>query len=229
MELYIKNNTDETRQWAGQYLSPAQYYMIEEVEESTWQHSSPVVVSIANSELVMARDNSGTADILDIAEAISFLHKDEIASVKISEAPPTLAFSTNVLHDGRKLFRRKHGITAVCAPGETIMDMLVPYASCKIDEVEIIGCESTDTVDFLVLDTEQGLAQQSMGVPAEYVTPFLMLNQFGFDVNIADMYYSDSSNYEADLVGGMVVRMVYKNTTDQTKTIGANFVLHEAK
>ena len=230
MDLYVKNNTETVKQWAGQYINPAQYYMIEEIELKTWQNSSPVLVSVANGELIMARDNSGSADIIDPVEAVKFLHQDETATVNIAEAPPSLAFSTNVLHDGRKLYRRKHGISKLCpANSETNIDMLVPYASCKIDEVEIIGCESTDVVDFLVLDTEDGLIQQSMGVPADYVTPYLPLNQFGFDVNIADMYYSDSSNYEADLIGGLTVRMVYKNRTAEDKTIGANFVLHEAK
>ena len=228
--MYAKNNDSEIRKWSGQYIEPGQYYMIEAMEEKNWQVDSQVVISIADGTLIMARDNSGDTDILDVASSIAFLHQEEATTVNINEAPPRLAFSTNKLHDGRKLYRRKHGISKLC-PGdtETSIDMLVPYANCKIDEVEIIGCESSDVVDFLVLDTADGLIQQSMGVPLEYITPFLSLNQFGFDVNISDMYYSDSSNYEADLIYGLTVRMVYKNKTSSDKQIGANFVLHEAK
>jgi len=37
------------------------------------------------------------------------------------------------------------------------------------------------------------------------------------------------SKYDADLVAGMILRVVYKEGNGMTKTVGINFDLHEVK
>lgn len=119
---------------------------------------------------------------------------------------------------GGKLFRRKHGVRKECSQGETSITFAVPYNIALIDEVEVINCTATDTVNLLVRDNELG---SFSGVPNA------VLNQFGFDVNLSDIYYTDTSNYDAKLYQSMIIEVTYKNNEQNTKSIGVNFVLHE--
>lgn len=122
---------------------------------------------------------------------------------------------------GGKLYRRKHGIrSTVSANSAKSIKFTVPYEIAKIDEVEIINCAGVDTVDLKILDSDTGT----------YTTvPNYLLNQFGFDVNLSDIYYTDASNYDAELNIGMQIEIIYKNNEPDTKSIGINFVLHEVK
>lgn len=132
---------------------------------------------------------------------------------------------------GGKLFRRKHGVGMITCPAgqDTPIEFVVPYPIAKINEVEIVGCAEGDKVDLEVYDSATGIVQQSMGVPPESVDPDLMLNQFGFDVVMKDGFYSDFSNYDAQLYQGMKIELHYKNQGSVERKIGVNFTLHEVK
>ena len=151
---------------------------------------------------------------------------EEVVPQKVTvNAQP--AFADKILPDGRSLFRRKHGIRQevparidVNTPSVTAIRFSVPYVAAKIDEVEIVNCTAQDTVDLKVLDSETG---------AYTTIPNYLLNQFGFDVNLSDIYYTDTSNYDAELNLGMQIEVTYKNYEADIKQIGVNFVLHEAK
>jgi len=128
-------------------------------------------------------------------------------------------FASKLLDDGKKLYRRKHGKTdTVPANDSKSIIFTVPYNHCKIDEVEVINSSALDKVDLKVLDSTEG----------DYTgDPNHLLNQFGFEVVIGDLYYTDSSNYDADLFLGMQIEIVYYNNSSEEQTIGLNFVLHE--
>lgn len=145
------------------------------------------------------------------------------------EAIPEVISNTGVLStpfaskivEGGKLYRRKHGIRKDIAGNSTdTLTLTVPYNVAKVDEVEIINCAGVDTVNLKVLDSATGT----------YTTiPNYVLNQFGFDVNLSDIYYTDASNYDAELNLGMQIEITYTNNEADTKSIGVNFVLHEVK
>lgn len=130
-------------------------------------------------------------------------------------------FASKVLDCGKKLYRRKHGIRKEClANATTVIDFVVPYAECKIDEVEIVNCTGNDSVDLKIKDTVAG---SYSGVP-NYT-----LEQFGYSVCLSDLYYTDTSNYDATLYQGMIVEVTYNNNEADAKQIGINIVLHEVK
>lgn len=137
---------------------------------------------------------------------------------KVTQQPP---FADKTLPDGRPLFRRKHGVSSSILANETkSIKFEVPYGTAKVDEVEIINCVAMDKIDLIVLDSTSGT----------YTTvPNYKLNQFGFDVCLSDGYYSDSSNYDAELRGGMQLEIVYKNSESTAKEVGVNITLHEVK
>lgn len=119
----------------------------------------------------------------------------------------------------KKLFRRAYGIQGtLIANGNTTIEFTVPYAWCKITTMEIVGLPEMMKVDLCIMDSPLGLYT---GVPN------YKLSQFGFDVNVAKNYYKDHSEYDADLYMNMVIKVIIKNDTANTPTIGINFTLHE--
>lgn len=127
-------------------------------------------------------------------------------------------FSSKYIADG-KLSRRKHGYDfIVTASGLTIFEILVPYTMCKLDAVEIIGCEIGDYADFKVLDDDLGTIS---------TTPKAVLAQYGYEVRLTKDFYRDNSKYAADLFGGAYLQITYYNNNSVDKTICVNLDLHE--
>tara|TARA_R100000951_G_scaffold19275_1_gene16084 strand:- start:1259 stop:2107 length:849 start_codon:yes stop_codon:yes gene_type:complete len=73
MDIWIKNTDTVEHKYAGQYIQPSEYYLIESIELSKWQNSSFLLDDIANDIAVVARDNSGNNDITDLNDAINYL------------------------------------------------------------------------------------------------------------------------------------------------------------
>lgn len=129
-------------------------------------------------------------------------------------------FAAKILADGKKLYLRMHGISSVVTAGVQNIDFSVPYVSCKITGLGVIGGALGDTINLKILDTPTGTIT---GVP-NYV-----LNQFGFNVNVVPAVYHHSSEYDADLIQNLKVRIEYTTAETVARTIYVNLVLHEVK
>lgn len=130
----------------------------------------------------------------------------------------TPAFADKKLTDGKKLYARTHGKSFQVSIGANTLDFDVPYNTCKINGIEIINGEIGDKVDLFVLDDDSG----------SYSTiPNFVLNQFGFDANVAKDFYNRESKYDADLYLNMCISVTYYSTS--SKTIYINYLLHEVK
>lgn len=141
-----------------------------------------------------------------------------------------LPFASKELPDGKRLFRRVHGFQVTLnANGDTELEITVPYLHCKITEARVFWAPEGLTCDMKIYDNEACSMQVALGVPEAYRVPNLMLDKFGFDVNIAKDYHVDISPYDADLFQGMKIVVVFKNPTDATPKLGVNLVLHEVK
>jgi hypothetical protein len=112
-----------------------------------------------------------------------------------------------------KLFKRIHGVkySNVASGQETILDFTIPYALAKLESIEIINCKIGDTVSFEVLLLNNTL-----------------LNTFGFDVNLVNEYYTQRSQYDADVTNALKLRVKYTNN-NETRDIRLNFILNELK
>jgi hypothetical protein len=129
-------------------------------------------------------------------------------------------FAGKMVED-HKLFRRKHGTSISSPAGQTAnLDVVIPYTRCKVNKAELIGCSMNDSVNLKVLDNAQG-SISGTGIPN------VLLNQFGFNVRMPDGYYTDKSEYDADLYQGMIVRIEYTNNSANTVTISVNVTLHQ--
>lgn len=214
MIKYIKNISGSQQTWLGKVLEDNEYHQISDSNAAVWATNDDVLTALAVGDAVMAKSNDGTQDLSGTSANIAFLR---------NLIPPeimTTTFAAKNLPDGRRLFMRVRGVSAVVSGTPDNIDFIVPYAACKINAVEIINCEIGDKVDFEVYDNPSGTIS---GVPDA------KLNQFGFSVNMTDKFYSHKSNYDADLIKDMKVRLVYDaiNSDMLPKTIYINFILHE--
>lgn len=131
------------------------------------------------------------------------------------------AFASKALASG-KLFRRKHGFKSASIPAGASAEIIltVPYAQVKINELELVNAREGDTVSLQILDTTTGALT---GVPN------FMLNQFGFDCELPNGLYRDVSDYDADLIQGMQIKLIYQNNSAGAHTIRGNIIYHELK
>jgi hypothetical protein len=159
---------------------------------------------------------AGTADYIDFNSNYKSLGNKKITST----AQP---FAAKTLPNGKKLYKRVHGVNATIVAGQTTnIDFIVPYNTCKFSGAEIFGCDLGDTINYYVLDTTNNTYSGAPG--SNY-----QLNQFGFNVEMPSGEYENTSNYDADLYLGMVVRCQYTNNGQSTKYISSNLWLHEVK
>lgn len=127
-------------------------------------------------------------------------------------------FASKYVADG-KLSRRKHGYK-FNIPANTMVEIEipVPYSKCKLDSVEIIGCDKGDCASFKVLDDDLGTLSG---------TPKATINQYGFAVNLAQDFYKDHSDYAADLFTGLYLKIEYQESNGIDKEIYINMDFHE--
>lgn len=162
-------------------------------------------------ECVLDKNPSDTTDLLDFENNYK-TNGNKILSQQ------NQAFASKTLPNGKKLFKREHGIQANVIQGSNTIIFTIPYPWVKLDGVEILNGTILDYCDFYVLDSVTG----------NYSTiPNYQLNQFGYTTNIRSNYYISESKYDADLYQGMQLKVVY-NSVD-TKTIGINLKLNEVK
>lgn len=131
-----------------------------------------------------------------------------------------LPFCSKELPDGRKLYLRVHGISGAVSGAPDNLDFTVPYDNCKLTGIEIIGGVIGDTCNLKVLDTPTGTVSGEANK---------VLNQSGFDVNVAKDYYKRECVYDADLIKDMKIRVEYDSIAALPVNVYINIILHEVK
>lgn len=118
----------------------------------------------------------------------------------------------------KNLFKRVVGVQCDATVGENTIMYTVSFPWAKLMSIEVIGGEVGDTCSLYVLDSEDGMYS---GVPS------LQLNQFGFSANISPAFYTQKSEFDADVYEGLQIKIIY--TSMSAKKIGINFVMNEVK
>lgn len=135
-------------------------------------------------------------------------------NVKLNAVEPFAAKAIGI----KKLYKRITGISQNLSEGSNNILFTIPFPWMKITGLEVINCESLDTVSMYVLDTATGT----------YTTvPNFVLNQFCFNVQLPKDYYVYKSEFDADLYQNMQIKIVYTSISE--KTVGVNFILNEVK
>lgn len=138
-------------------------------------------------------------------------------------------FSSKAVKEG-KIFRRLHGVvSALLASGDSTVELVIPYDKAKITGVELLWFPEGVTTDMEVFDTPTGAIQLAAGVPPESVVPNKKLNQFGFTAGIGKDFHKDVSEYDADLIKDMKIKLTFHNSSTTAKNVCTNFLLHEVR
>jgi len=170
--------------------------------------------------------SSGDETILDglVAAHTGASISDKPLDVEVESEPPFAAKTIKVNGVTKKLFKRVHGVaSSTIAGGATVnIDFVVPHAHCKFTGAEIMNTDIGDTLNYLILDDASNTYS---GAPGSHY----QLNQFGFNVQMPQTYYANTSDYDADLYQGMIVRCEYTNNSGSAKVITSNLWLHEVK
>jgi len=151
-------------------------------------------------ESSIMRDGSQSADCTDF-------ETNYLSSANKTVTPQISPFDAKT--DGvKKLYSRSTGKPFAVAIGANTCEFTIAYAVCKITGIELINAEVGDYCDFYVVHPTYGV-----------------LGQFAYTNYIAKDFYDRSSKYDADLLSGLILRMVY--TSVSAKTIYINYLLHE--
>jgi hypothetical protein len=126
-------------------------------------------------------------------------------------------FASKMIAD-KSIYKRAVGKRYTLSSGSNTLTHTVTFTACKITGLELIGGEVGDYVDLKILDTDTGTVS---------TIPNYVLNQFGFEVNVAAGRHREDSNYDADLFVGLQIQVIYNSIS--AKDIGLNYILHEVK
>lgn len=220
----LKNTTGSTVSVddVGQDITANQTFTIDPTQYQYYTRSSDVITLVGNGTLVVRDGNSD----LSISDGIDFLKDLLNQQVNVKETAPFAAKKVTEAEVTYDLFKRVHGesSTSISAGSSQNIDHEVIYDLCKFTGAEIFGCELGDEVDYYILDddtnTYSGLSVATHGANVQ-------LNQFGFKVKMPDGPYKNTSQYDASLKVGMIVRCAYKNNGASAKTVHTNVELHE--
>lgn len=203
---------DQLKNYISTLSSPQLHYL-----EDNQKYE--VFVINGNLSLMCLIFKDGNQDVIDFEDNYKDLaNKSIVLDSRIESQPP---FNAKVLPDGSKVFRRVRGIVATINNAQTNIDFIVPFQKCKITGLQIIGATLGDKAKFQVLDDSNGTVSGYPGI---------VLNTFGENVYVAPGEVSYPSKYDADLFGGLVLRIVYDSidqVLDPPRKIYINFDLHE--
>ena len=213
MAKYLYNTTNSSRYYQGREIQAESFFTIPNNLLSEYQEDTAVLQDLATQTIKMSADGE-TAMTTSISQQIDFL-KDRLNPVVEVQTLP--AFASKTFGD-KKLYKRVHGVRPSLSQGSNDIVWEVPYAWIKFMSIEIMGAENGDYCSLYVLDSEEGLIT---------TVPNYVLNQFGFEANIAKDFYCHKSEFDADLYAGLQVKIVYNSVS--AKSIGINFVMNELK
>lgn len=212
MQYYIYNTSSTLNvDILGEIIHPQSFMAIPIQDSKVWANSIELLTELSSGSLQIATAQDPSTAIVGVSDSLDLLR---------GEAPVTIvqpAFSDKHI-GGRSLFARAHGSEFTVLTGTNTLEFTVPHPYAKFNELEVVGGEIGDFIDFKVLDTSAGT----------YSTiPNYILNQFGFSVYVSKDYYKRKSSYDADLYQGMRLVAEYNSLSD--KSVYVNYILHEVK
>lgn len=219
MAKYLYNTTQQEIIIKGKSIPAEDYYFIQATLEAAFSADSQLLSYLANGDLILSKSEDLTGHITDLNSAIDYLKNN--LPIKVESA--NLPFGSKILADGSKIFRRVRGISASIQNTSINIDFTIPFTKCKITGLQILNATLGSKATFQVLDTAEGLISGY---------PNAVLNTFGQDVYVEPGSASYPSKYDADLIIGMKLRIVYDSADEVLnpyRVIYVNFDLHEVK
>lgn len=177
------------------------------------------ILAVEFNDTLSEADEATLVALISSHEGLPTSEEITPQEVKIVEEVASAPFASKQLATGQKLFKRVHGLfETIPANSAGTVRFTVPYMQAKINALEIIGASLGDHANFNVYDNAEGTIS---------TIPSFKLNQFGFNVCMRPEFHKEESQYDADVIQGMVLELEFTNNTNSPSLIGANFILHE--
>jgi hypothetical protein len=216
MAKWIKNNTAGDKTWVGQLVPAATYYEIQSNEEVLWAHNSSLIIDISNGDAIVAKDDSGNTNIIDISEALNHLRDENPTRID-----PNTPIHQYAMAEAESLRARLLGIynLTITKNQTSNLDWQIPHTpylgqnkQSYMDGIEYYAKDSEigDTMKFQVIDKD-GIAY-----PAGTV-----LDEFGSNWAVIPNDKETIRLYKAKLIPGMYIRVIYTSigTTNDIKFV----------
>jgi hypothetical protein len=234
MAKWIKNADIIDNTWVGQLIPAGTYYEIQQHEEFDWANNSSLLADIGSGKAIVAKDSSGTNDIVDINEAINYLKDNLPKDVKISESA-----TISGVKDPAGMRARLVGIiNSTITAGQTVdLDWLCPQLSFDgvnkksyFDGIEYYAKNGNigDKATFQVVDKD------GIGVLVGWYTQaqfdamgnLYVVEEFGEDWYMIPDALEHLMLYKAAIVPGLYIRMKYTSTGSTNVDIVVNLFRH---
>jgi hypothetical protein len=210
MNNFIKNNTGSQGVFRGISLEIDETYLIPVSLVRSWGSDVNIASLVLSGGLGVTNDGTNYLDPISGLRSL----QESLIETRVVSNPP---FAGKTVGE-KKIFSRMTGKKFPVTVGVNTLDFLIPKTEMKMNGVEITNGKVGETVNFKVLDTATG---------AISTIPNFMLNQFAFDVNLPDGFYSQKSNYDADVIKDLVIRI--EITAVEARDLCVNYLLHELK
>lgn len=129
-------------------------------------------------------------------------------------------FANKFLPDGRRIWNADNCEEFSINNAAKNLDFVIPKDVMKVNGLEIVNCKAGDKATLQVLDTPTGTVS---GVANA------VLRTFG-TVYLPDEFYKRVSKYDADIIKGMTIRIIYDRkdvSLDPAADVFINYLLHE--
>lgn len=146
MAKFAKNTKQAADVWVGMTIQPNTYYELETSEYAKWANDSKVLADVASGDLIIAKKDNGSKDIVDVAEAINFL-KDDLVEVD---------------DDGRQIIR-----AASTYRGWRYLARPVEFETSKLNSVYTSNWQETDRADYTIKYFDDQGAELTAGTQTE--------------------------------------------------------------
>lgn len=214
MAFILKNTSDALATYLGISIAAGDTYTVTDAQQGSFARDIKVLADL----LVGKAEIDANGTILSGKDALELLNYIGHVNTAVQSVPYIGSKTFDLAGVTKKLFARNTGIQAAVAAGPNVINYTASYPWAKIVGVEIIGGETLDTASLIVYDTPAGTYS---GVPNQ------LLNQFGFNVNVAPDKYERTAQFDADLYQGMVISFEYNSVS--AKTLGINILMNEVK
>lgn len=205
--VVIKNTDSIDHSIMGTIVSPGNEYIVSDNMRMAISNNDSILEKIANGLLQVG---DGSQFFVTANDQFRWL----LNNTQILNVSP---FASKTIGN-KRLFTRVHGIQQAVINGTNTIEFVVPYLEAKFNALEIINADENDTVSLEILDSDSGIVSGY---------PNYKLNQFGFNLNLPAGFYVRQSEYDADLVYGLIIKLIYNTPIE--KTVGINIILHELK
>lgn len=205
-------NTGPEAVWNGQTIATNATYDIQPQELALWQNDTATALDLLDGTLLCSDGSTNYKN--PGAEALNFFLGTGTKAVNVEAQP---AFASKSIGT-KKLYTRATGASFPVVVGNNNLDFSIPFAQMKFNGLQIINGKIGETVNLKVLDTPTGTIS---GVPN------YPLNQFGYSVNLPDGMFVRESQYDADLIQNMTIRI--ELTAVEARDFRVNYAIHELK